>query len=85
MQEKHKNTGRWEGVEPFSQLNNTRGSGDVQSRMWDGMSSGVLMGIRRREYPSPLTGPSPSSSHASFKASTHSCSKRLSTNHNAPS
>ena len=73
----HKNTGRWEGVEPFSQLNNTRGSGDVQSRMWDGMSSGVPMGIRRRAYPSLLTGPSPSCSHASCKASTHSCSKRL--------
>ena len=43
----------------------------------DGMSSNVPMGIRRRSHPSPLTGPSPSCSHASCKASTHSCSKRL--------
>ena len=45
--------------------------------MKDRISSGVPMGIRRRAYPSPLTGPSPSCSHASCKASTHSCSKRL--------
>jgi hypothetical protein len=66
-------------AEPFSQLNNTWGSGGSQSRMWDGMASGVPMGIRRRAYPSPLTGPSPPCSHASCKASTHSCSKRLRT------
>ena len=45
--------------------------------MKDRISSDVPMGIRRRAYPSPLTGPSPSCSHASCKASTHSCSKRL--------
>jgi hypothetical protein len=45
--------------------------------MKDRISSGVPMGIRRRAYPSPLTGPPPSCSHASCKASTHSCSKRL--------
>jgi hypothetical protein len=60
MQEKHKNTGRWEGVEPLSQLNNTRGSGDaVQSRMWDGMSSGVLgpAGISGRYRAGPEAQP----------------------------
>jgi hypothetical protein len=45
--------------------------------MKDRISSDVPMGIRRRAYPSLLTGPSPSCSHASCKASTHSCSKRL--------
>jgi hypothetical protein len=45
--------------------------------MKDRISSDVPMGIRRRAYPSPLTGPSPSCSHASCEASTYSCSKRL--------